>query len=161
MSWTVLLCIVMGSLLKIVITSLPSGVVEWMTDKFQIHSKLNQENSIVTMANQRLEGEEKAKIIRYFNDASFKERHYIWPGTEQSYLHPTDSGTLIIVDTKSSKKDVRLFIYCYNDRVEVIKQYKKKMLAYRLFPGNLVRYAQRLATDIFGSENPHVCASGE
>jgi len=132
-----IISIILISLLKILVTCLPTGTVEWLTKKFETHSKLNVENITLTVNGEHLEGEDKNKVITDFNDSIFLKKHYIFPGTEEVFLNPEDSETPIIIDTKTGKKDVRLFLYRYNDRVDVVKQYKNKLVAYSLLSENL------------------------
>jgi len=132
-----IISIILISLLKILVTCLPTGTVEWLTKKFETHSKLNVENITLTVNGEHLEGEDKNKVITDFNDSIFLKKQYIFPGTEEVFLNPEDSETPIIIDTKTGKKDVRLFLYRYNDRVDVVKQYKNKLVAYSLLSENL------------------------
>ncbi|MBT2671495.1 hypothetical protein J7E95_11770 [Streptomyces sp. ISL-14] len=67
----------------------------------------------------------------------FLKKNHIFPGNEQLFLHPEHSGTPLVIDTKRSKKDVRLFVYIYNDHVDVVKQYKKKVISYSLLSDSL------------------------
>ncbi|MGK9428617.1 YfmQ family protein [Bacillus atrophaeus] len=136
MSWAIVLLILM-SLVKILLTSLPTGVVEWLLSKFAVHSKLSDANATLSINGRRLEGEEKSQILDFFNEAIFMEKYYIYPGDEQRYLHPENNGTPLVIDTKKGKNDVRLFVYSYNDHVDVVKQYKKKVIAYCLHSDNL------------------------
>ncbi|WP_028401955.1 YfmQ family protein [Ectobacillus panaciterrae] len=137
MTWAVLLPIILIGIVKVLISSLPNSVVESFISKFEMHSKLSDANVIVTIDGKRLEGEDKIQVINYFNEAIFLERYYIFPGYEQFYLHPENGGTPLVIDTKRGKKDVRLFVYSYNDHVDVVKQYKKKVVAYRLLSDSL------------------------
>lgn len=132
MTWLFVTMLIIMSLVKLVLTCLPSGVVEWISAKFEVHSKLSGENADVTIGGKRLEGQDKKEVIQHFNDAIFMEKYYIYPGDEHLYLHPKDSGTPVVIDTKKGKKDVRLWIFTYGDRVDVVKQYKKKVVAYCL-----------------------------
>lgn len=132
MTWLFVTMLIIMSLVKLVLTCLPSGVVEWISAKFEVHSKLGGENADVTIGGKRLEGQDKKEVIQHFNDAIFMEKYYIYPGDEHLYLHPKDSGTPVVIDTKKGKKDVRLWIFTYGDRVDVVKQYKKKVVAYCL-----------------------------
>ncbi|UOY88038.1 YfmQ family protein [Bacillus glycinifermentans] len=132
MTWLFVTMLILMSLVKLVLTCLPSGVVEWISAKFEVHSKLSGENADVTIGGKRLEGQDKKEVIQHFNDAIFMEKYYIYPGDEHLYLHPKDSGTPVVIDTKKGKKDVRLWIFTYDDRVDVVKQYKKKVVAYCL-----------------------------
>ena len=136
MIWTVvsiiLLCIV-----KILMTCLPTGPVEWLIGKFAIHSLLSYENVTVTFDATRLEGEDKIRVIQSFNEAIFLEKHYVYPGTEELFLHPENSEIPIVIDSKKGKTTVRLYLFKYTDRVDVVKQYKKKVVAYSLLSNRL------------------------
>ncbi|UYY99526.1 YfmQ family protein [Peribacillus frigoritolerans] len=125
------------SLLKILVSCLPTDAVNWIISKFKIHSEISGGNAIVTFAGKRLEGEEKIQVINYFNSARFLKKNHILPGNEELFLHPENSGTPLAIDTKRGKKDVRLFVYIYSDRVDVVKQYKKKLISYSLFSDSL------------------------
>ncbi|WML46743.1 YfmQ family protein [Neobacillus sp. PS3-34] len=137
MTWAVVISIILISLVKILMTCLPTGVVEWLTSKFETHSKLNDALATVTLDGKHLDRKEKTQIINYLNEATFLERHYIWPGNEHLYLNPENGGTPIIIDSKRGKKDVRLFVFRYNDHIDVVKQYKKKVVAYSLLSDSL------------------------
>lgn len=134
MTWTLVLSLILLSIVKILMTCLPTATVGWLISKFEIHAKLNVENVSVTIDGKRLEGEDKIRVINDFNEAAYIKQHYIFPGTEELFLHPENSETPIIIDTKRGKKDVRLFVFRYNDRVDIVKQYKKKLVAYSCFP---------------------------
>ncbi|WP_039076173.1 YfmQ family protein [Bacillus sp. MSP13] len=136
MTWTIVMLILM-SLVKIVLTCLPTGVMEWLLSKFAVHAKLSGENAVLSLDGKRLEGEEKQKVIAHFNEAVFLEKYYIYPGDEERYLHPENGGTPLVIDMKKGKKDVKLFVYSYDDRIDVVKQYKKKVIAYQLLSESL------------------------
>lgn len=136
MIWAIL-SIILICIVKILMTCLPTGAVEWLISKFEIHSKLSDANVTVTIGGKRLEGEDRIKVINYFNEATFLEKQYIFPGNEELYLHPENSETPLVIDTKRGKKDVRLFVYSYNDHVDVVKQYKKKVVAYSVLSNSL------------------------
>ncbi|MET1176872.1 YfmQ family protein [Peribacillus simplex] len=137
MTLPVLILTIILSLLKLLVTCLPTDAVNWIINKFKIHSEISDENAIVTFDGKRLEGEEKIQVINYFNNARFLKKNHIFPGNEQLFLHPENSGIPLVIDTKRSKKDVRLFVYIYNDHVDVVKQYKKKVISYSLLSDNL------------------------
>jgi len=137
MTWGVILSIVLLSLIKLLMTCLPTGTVEWILSHFETHSKLNDKNVTITIDRKQLEGKNKAQFIHFFNQAIFIEKYYIWPGTEQRYLNPENGGNPIIIDTKRGKKDIQLFVFLYEDRVDVVKQYKKKVVAYSLHSDSL------------------------
>ena len=137
MTWAVLIPIILVSLLKIVITCLPTGTVNWLLSKFETHSKLKEEDVTVTFGDKKLEGQEKVKFINQFNEGIFIKKHYIHPGNEQNFLSPRKAGTPIIMDVKRGKINVRIIVYRYRDRIDVVKQYRKKVVAYSLISEEL------------------------
>lgn len=140
MTWTII-SIILISLLKILITCLPTGPVEWLIRKFETHSKLGDENITLSIDGRRLEGGDKMKVINDFNEAIFLKKHYIFPGTEELYLNRENSDSPIVIETKRGKKDVKLFVYRYKDRVDVVKQFKKKLVAYSLMSESLQKFS--------------------
>ncbi|MEH7626786.1 YfmQ family protein [Bacillus subtilis] len=144
MTWAIVMLILM-SLVKIVLTCLPTGVIEWLLGKFEVHAKLSDENARLSLDGKRLEGAEKQKVIDQFNEAVFLEKYYIYPGDEERYLHPANGGTPLVIDTKKGKKDVKLFVYRYDDHIDVVKQYKKKVIAYRVLSESLQKESLSVA----------------
>jgi hypothetical protein len=123
MTWTFVLLLILAGFAKILVTCLPTSVVEWLLGKFETHPTLSDATDTVTIDGKRLEGEEESQVINQFNQALFLEK-YSFP--------PENIGTPLVIDTKMGKNNVRLFVYCYNDHVDVIKTYKKKEITYRL-----------------------------
>ncbi|MCY8104738.1 MULTISPECIES: YfmQ family protein [Bacillus] len=146
MTWAIVMLILM-SLVKIVLTCLPTGVIEWLLSKFEVHAKVNNEDAVLSVNGKRLEGEEKRNMIDQFNEAVFLEKYYIYPGDEERYLYPENGGTPLVIDTKKGKKDVKLFVYSYDDHIDVVKQYKKKVIAYRLLSESM----QKQSLSVTGS----------
>src|SRR3954454_13993664 len=105
MTWAVLSIIII-SVIKILVTCLPTGPVEWLIRKFEIHSKLSETNATVTIDGKLLEDEDKIQVINNFNEATYLKQNYIYPGTEELFLHPENSGAPLVIDTKSGKKEV-------------------------------------------------------
>ncbi|MCM3729253.1 YfmQ family protein [Neobacillus cucumis] len=140
MTWTII-SIILISLLKILITCLPTGPVEWLIRKFETHSKLGDKNITLSIDGRRLEGEDKTKVINDFNEAIFLKKHYIFPGTEELYLNPENSDSPIVIETKRGNKEVKLFVYRYKDHVDVVKQFKKKLVAYSLMSESLQKFS--------------------
>lgn len=103
MTWAIVMLILM-SLVKIVLTCLPTGVIEWLLGKFEVHAKLSDENASLSLDGKRLEGAEKQKVIDQFNEAIFLEKYYIYPGDEERYLHPENGGTPLVIDIKKEKR---------------------------------------------------------
>jgi hypothetical protein len=136
MTWTII-SIILLSLAKILITCLPTGPVEWLLRKFETHSKLSEDQITLTIEGKPLEGGNKTKIINDFNEALFLKKHYIFPGTEELFLNPDNSEPPLVIDAKRGKKEVKLFLYRYNDRIDVVKQDKRKVIAYSLLSDSL------------------------
>ncbi|NHM30883.1 YfmQ family protein [Neobacillus terrae] len=141
MTWVVVLSLVLISLVKIVMTCLPTGVVEWLISKFKLHAELNEANAIISINGKPLAVEDKKQVINYFNEATFLQRYYIWPGNEETYLHPENGITPLVIDTKRGKMDVRLLVFSYADHIDVVKQYKKKVIAYSVLSDGLQKGA--------------------
>ncbi|WP_223592321.1 YfmQ family protein [Neobacillus bataviensis] len=143
MTWTVV-SIILISLVKILMTCLPTGPVNWLMSKFQVHSKLSAEDVTITYDGYNLEDEDKTQIIHSFNEAIFMKQQYIYPGTEDFYLHPENGDTPLVIDTKSG----RLFVYTHEDHVDVVKQSKKKVIAYSLFSDYLQKRSLSVTGDV-------------
>ncbi|KON70812.1 hypothetical protein AKG34_19890 [Peribacillus butanolivorans] len=148
MTLPILILTILLALLKILVTCLPTDAVNWIISKFKLHSELSDANAIVTIDGKRLEGEDKIQVINYFNKAKFLKKNHIFPGNEQLFLHPENGGTPLVIDTKRGKMDVRLFVYIYNDHVDVVKQYKKKLIAYSLLSDSLQERSMPVIRDI-------------
>ncbi|OAS82125.1 MULTISPECIES: YfmQ family protein [Metabacillus] len=128
MTWPFVILLILAGLLKIVVTCLPTGVVEWLISKYELHQKLSNETVTVTIDGKHLVGTDKIQVINYFNEALYLERYY---------TSLENSVTPLIIDTPRGKNNIRLFVYIYNDRVDVVKTFKKKVVAYRLRSDNL------------------------
>lgn len=135
MTWAVLVPIILVSLLKIVVTCMPTGTVNWLIRKFETHSRLDVKEVTVTIGDNRLEDEEKLQIINQFNEGIFIKKHYIHPGNEQLFLQPEISGIPIVIDFLQG--DETVFVYSYNDRIDVVKQRRNKVIAYSLISDSL------------------------
>ncbi|TYR80446.1 hypothetical protein FZC66_08665 [Priestia megaterium] len=148
MTWIVVISIILLAVVKLSLTCLPTPVVEWFVSKFELHSKLSDATATITIDGKHIEGNDKIQVINYFNEATFLKQYYIHPGNEHYYLHPEYSGTPLVIDTKRGKHDVRLFVYSYGDHVDVVKQYKKKIIAYRLLSDSLQKRSMLVTGDI-------------
>ncbi|WP_226556420.1 YfmQ family protein [Priestia aryabhattai] len=146
MTWIVLLSIILVSTLKILITCLPTPVVKWLMTKFQLHPTLDDQNVTVTVDGKHLEGKDKMQVIDYFNKATFLKQYYVHEGNKDYYKHLEDSETPLVIDTKKGKNDVRLCVYSYHDHVDVVKQYKRKIIAYSLLSDHLQK--QSITADL-------------
>lgn len=92
-TWFIVMLVLFGGL-KIVVSSLPTSVVESFVSRFELHPQLNGEAVTVTIDGNRLADEDKLQIIDYFNEAIFLEKYY---------FPPEGSETPLIIDTKRGK----------------------------------------------------------
>ncbi|KKI92441.1 hypothetical protein WQ54_09565 [Bacillus sp. SA1-12] len=123
MTWTFIVMLTLFALAKIVVTCLPTGVVEWLISKFELHPTLHDTSVTVTIDGKSLEGDDKNQVIHSFNEALFIEKYY---------GNPENNVTPLVIDVKNGKNKVRFFVYSYTDHVNVIKIYKRKTVAYCL-----------------------------
>ncbi|MFK4424480.1 YfmQ family protein [Bacillus sp. RC51] len=121
-TWFIVTLFIFGAL-KVLVSSMPTSVVESIISRFELHQKLDEENTTVTVDGESIEGEMKLQIIHEFNEALFLDKHY---------FPPQGNGTPIVMETKKGKREIRFSIYSYEEHVDVVKQYKKKVVAYRL-----------------------------
>lgn len=128
--------LVVFSLLKLLVTSLPSGVVERLFSRYAVHAKITSDQTTIMFEDRPLDDQQTSEIIQHFNDAIFIERYYIYPGDEERFLHPQEGPAPLTMQTKLGKHDVTLYLYHYDDHVDVVRQFthkpKKKLTAYRL-----------------------------
>lgn len=137
-TWFIVGLVLIG-LIKILITSMPNSVVNSIISKFELHPQLNDATVTVTIDGKRLKDEDKMQVIKHFNEALFLERYY---------FPPESSGTPLIIDAKQGKKDVRFSVYSYNDHIDVIKQYKKKVVGYSLRSDSLQKDSMLMTGDL-------------
>lgn len=139
MVWTILFLILI-SLVKVLPTVLPLGTVEWLMNKFATHAKLDVQEVSVTIDGYSLNHEEIVVFIKYFNEAIFMEKYYIYPGTEPTFLPPKKNGKHIIIYAKMGNNDVRLYLYNERNSIDVVKQFNKKVIAYNIHSDKLQEY---------------------
>lgn len=121
-TWFIVTLFIFGAL-KVLVSSMPTSVVESIISRFELHQKLDEENISISIDGKNIEGETKLQVIHEFNEALFLDKHYFPPRGE---------GIPIVIDTKKGNKEIRFSLYSYEEHVDVIKQYKKKVVAYRL-----------------------------
>ncbi len=131
MLWTVIVIVVVSAL-KLLITCLPTPVVEWLHSKFKLHPTLSIDSAVVKRNGSTIEGEEKTQIIEAFNKATFLDQYYVHDGNRTHYLNLEQNETPVIIHSVHGKHTFELFIYSYSDHVDVVKKFKKKVLAYRI-----------------------------
>ena len=131
MTWMTISAIVIGVIL-IFISSPTSMLVGWFVSKFELQPKLDSKDVIVTFNGTDLEEAEKHRFNDYFNGAQFLGRNHIFPGNENLFLQPENSVIPYVVKVKNRNKEMNYFVYIYEDHVEVVKQWKKKVAAFSI-----------------------------
>ncbi len=121
-TWFIVMLVVFGAF-KIIVSSLPNSVIESIISKYETHPQLEEKNATVTINGKILADEKKSKIIHDFNEGLFLDRYYAPPHNE---------GTPLIINAKRGKKDFTFYIYSHEEHVDVVKQHKKKVVAYSL-----------------------------
>lgn len=129
MTWGLVMTIVIGSIVKLVMSP-PSIVVGWTVSKFELHKKLDAKDVTVTYNGKNLEEEERSRFTNYFNEASFLKKHYIFPGNEKLFLEPESNITPFVINLKKGKKDIHFFVFNYDNHVDIVKKYKGKVVSY-------------------------------
>ena len=138
MIWTII-AIAIGVIL-IFMTSPTSALVGWFLDKFALQPTLEPKDITVTCNGMQLDEEDKIRFTNYFNEAQFVERIHIFPGTEKSFLQPVTNKIPFIINVTSRNKEMSFFLYCNDDDIEVVKQWKKKVASYRLTSEHLQNF---------------------
>ena len=130
MIWTII-AIAIGAVL-IFLTGPTSALVGWFLSKFAIHPELDSKDVIVTFNGTHLDEEDKNQFLAYFNEAQFLTSNHIFPGTEKSYLQPETDVIPFVINVKRRNKEMNLFLYRYDDHIDVVKQRKNKVTSYSL-----------------------------
>ncbi|GIO23968.1 YfmQ family protein [Oceanobacillus sp. J11TS1] len=131
MTWTFALIIIAGILLKF-LTSPPSALVGWVLSKFELHPRLESEGITITFDGKHLDEEEKNRFLDSFNNAQFLNKNHIFPGNEALFLHPDTNNIPHVIYLKRKNKEVTFHVFSYEDHVDVVKQWKKKIASYTL-----------------------------
>ncbi|PKG22896.1 YfmQ family protein [Niallia nealsonii] len=149
MTWAVFLSIFAVCIVKVLMTCLPTGTVNWLIRKFEMHAKLREEDVIISINGNQLEREEKMQVIRAFNEATVLEKYTIYRGyNEHVYLNPENDGTPIVIDAKRGKQNIKIVMHKYNDHIDIVKQYKKKIIAYSVHVEPLQKHFMSAAADM-------------
>lgn len=93
-TWFIVTLFVFGAI-KVLVSSMPTSVVESIISRFELHQKLEAENTSISIDGKNIEGEMKLQVIHEFNEALFLDKHYFPPHGE---------GTPIVIDTKKGVK---------------------------------------------------------
>lgn len=139
MTWTAFVIIILGITLKM-LTSPPSAVVNWLLSKFALHPKLDAKDVSIIFNGTYLEEEEKISFTDYFNQALFLDRNHIFPGNEKLFLCPDTTSIPFIIHVKNHKRNMKFYVYCEDDQIFVVKQWKKKVASYNLSSTNLKNF---------------------
>jgi hypothetical protein len=134
MTWGIIIFTIAFSIIKILMTCLPTGVVEWIDSKFKVHKKLNQSDVTITFKGANVDEEGKTQVIDFYNNGIMIEKYYIWPGTEGKFLNPENGVDPLKIHCHSKKEDINLYLFDYSTHVDVVKQNGHKVVAYSLFP---------------------------
>lgn len=94
-TWFIVTLFIFGAL-KVLVSSMPTSVVESIISRFELHQKLDEENTTVTVDGESIEGEMKLQVIHEFNEALFLDKHY---------FPPQGNGTPIVMETKKGKRE--------------------------------------------------------
>ncbi|MFD6508293.1 hypothetical protein E0M25_14775 [Bacillus mycoides] len=137
-TWFIVLLVVFGAF-KIIVSSLPNSVIESIISRYETHPQLDEENVTVTINGNSLEGEKKSQIINDFNEGLFLDRYYAPPQNE---------STPLIINAIRGKKDFTFYIYSHEEHVDVVKQHKKKVVAYSLRSKNLQNSDMFVSADL-------------
>ncbi len=137
MTWISIIALVLFCIIKILMTCLPTGVVDWLLDKYRLHLRLNNLETEIIYNEMKVDGENKEKIIKVFNEAVVREKYSLYPGSEETYLHSTNAEYSLIIHTKKGNKNIKLFLNSYKDHVDIVKKYKNKIVAYSTYPLHL------------------------
>lgn len=137
MTWISIIALVLFCIVKILMTCLPTGVVEWLLGKYKLHLKLSEVNTEIVYNGRKIEGADKADILKLFNEATVREKYSLYPGSEEGYLHPENADYSLTIHTKNGNKELKLLLSSYKDRVDVVKQYKNKIVVYSTYPFNI------------------------
>ncbi|GIQ69479.1 YfmQ family protein [Xylanibacillus composti] len=140
MTWAVLGSIILFSLIKIMMTCLPTGVVEWLLNQFRVHEALRSTDVSISYGDVPLEDEDKDQMIVFFNQANLLETHYVWPGAEHLYA---GNGGVPFIITMRGKSSASIRLFDGGDHIAVIKQSKRKLIAYSLGSEQLLQHMSR------------------
>ncbi|WEG12215.1 YfmQ family protein [Pullulanibacillus sp. KACC 23026] len=133
--WWLLLPLILIHIVMAFAAAPPNAVARRFFKRFEVHQQVNKDTARVKFGDQRLAGVNSEQVISSFNKATFGYRYYKLPSC---------SGTPLVIHTKEGKQDVRIFIYSYESRVDVFKEYRKKVVMYRLVSENLQKLSQSM-----------------
>jgi hypothetical protein len=116
-------------LIVITLISPPPFVKKWLVSRFELHPQLNEESVSVTINEKPLMGEDKKQWVDYFNQATFLKK-YDW-------VPKRDETAPLVIESEQGKKKIRFSLYIRESRVDVFREYKKKVVAYYISSDNI------------------------
>lgn len=131
--WWILIPLILIHVVLAFAAAPPNAVARKILRKFDVHQQVNENTATVTFDDKPLEDTNRKQIIDSFNKATLGYRYYKFPGY---------SGIPFVIHTKAGKHDVRIYIYTYENRVDVFKEYNKKVIAYRLVSEDLQKLSK-------------------
>ncbi|WP_312098266.1 YfmQ family protein [Niallia sp.] len=137
MTWISIIALTLFCIIKVLMTCLPTGVVDWLLDKYRLHLRLNELETEIIYNEMKVDGENKNAIIKIFNEAIVREKYSLYPGSEETYLSSKNAEYSLVINTKKGNKDIKLFLNSYQDHVDIVKRYKNKIVAYSTYPLHL------------------------
>ena len=130
------------------ITSPPNIVVGWALKKFELHQQLDPNQTTITFNDNDLGKEAKQQFTSYINESIFLKKHYIFPGHENLFLEPKTDIPPFIVNVTKGNKNVQYVVYSTDGNVNIVKQYKKKVIAYSVHSEKLLNYIHCLLSSL-------------
>lgn len=128
-TWLLVLSISLIAIIKTIIASPPSFVVNWFVSKIDtLHPQLSVDGVTISLNGMHFESEDKLQVVNYFNHAVFLKKYDVLP--------TKPDGTPIVIDSVRGKKHLQFFLYIKDDRVDVFKYNKKKAVAFYLSAEN-------------------------
>ena len=121
-------------------TSPPNIVVGWALKKFELHQQLDPNETKITWNGNELGQEAKQEFISYFNESTFLKKLYIFPGHEPLFLEPKTEIPPFNVRVTKGNKTVQYLVYSTEGNVNVVKHYKKKVIAYTVHSEKLLNF---------------------
>ncbi|ASV66855.1 MULTISPECIES: YfmQ family protein [Cytobacillus] len=131
MTWTMGFVLILGILIKM-ITSPPSAAVAWLLKKFAIHQEINEKEITLVYDSQLIEGQVKEKVVTMYNEASFLKRIHIYPGNEDLFMPHNQKTVPYHICYSKGKKKIQLYLYIEEKYLTVVKQTKRKLIAYQM-----------------------------
>lgn len=137
MSWWVILLIFVVLALFAFLMSPPTYLVDKLVDKFQSHPNLDEDSISTIMVNGvEIEGEQRAKFIRDFNEANFLY--------EGGYDPKNSEGPIRVKIEQGSRVLIFSMYLCQDDQVEIVRHKGTKHASYRVQSGDLRKFLSSL-----------------